>query len=137
MVKVVICDDEIQIRNGLKKVVEQADKDFRVVGLAGNGYEAHGQIKKLRPDIVLMDINMPGMDGLEVIGAFTDTMPDIKYVIVSGHDQYAYVRKAMQLGAYDYLLKPVDREELTSILQVLGGRRNGQEEVRCATTVRQ
>lgn len=133
--QVLICDDEIHIRNGLKKVVEQIS-GFEVAGLAGNGLEACELIRRKRPDIVLMDINMPGMDGLEVIQTFADIMPDIRYVMISGHDQYAYVRKAMQLGACDYLLKPVDKGELILILKTLGAGAQGQEEVSLAVAVR-
>lgn len=133
--QILICDDEIHIRNGLRKVVEQIP-GFEVAGLAGNGIDACELIRRKRPDIVLMDITMPGMDGLEVIQTFATIMPDIRYLIISGHDQYAYVRKAMQLGVCDYLLKPVDRGELVLILKTLAVGAQKQETVSLAAAVR-
>ena len=132
MIRIIICDDEIHIRNGLKKAIEQADSDFRVVAAAANGNEACSLIEELKPDVVLMDINMPGMNGLDVIRAHSGSGREIDYVIVSGYDDFHYTRKAVQLGAYDYLLKPVDKDELAAILKAIHEKRGRTQEISLA-----
>lgn len=135
MIRIIICDDEIHIRNGLKKMIEQADMAFRVTGMAANGNEACALIGDQKPDVVLMDINMPGMNGLDVIRAFAGELPETDYVIISGYDDFAYARKAVQLGAYDYLLKPVDTKELLSILQTINQKHSEKKEVSLAEKI--
>lgn len=123
MVRIVICDDEIHIREGLKKAIEQMDSRFEVAGLARNGDEASKIIARIKPDLVLMDINMPGKNGLDVMKILSDQLPDVKYIIISGYDEFSYARKAFLLGATDYLLKPIDKRELHALIKRLAGKK--------------
>ena len=117
MATIVICDDEIHIRQGLKKYIEQAPPNLQVAGVAANGPAALQLIRQVRPDIALMDINMPGISGLDVVQQVCENGPACRFVIISGYDEFAYARKALRLGAVDYLLKPIDHKELLRVLQ--------------------
>lgn len=117
MCKVIICDDEQTIRNGLKHLIESSDTKLEVVGMAGNGFEACSLINDMKPEIVLMDINMPGLNGLEVIREVSATSPFTKFIIVSGYDEFQYAQKAIQLKAFDYLLKPIDKKNLFAVIE--------------------
>lgn len=116
MCKVIICDDEPTIRNGLKHLIESHSK-LEVAGVAGNGFEACSLINEIKPEIVLMDINMPGLNGLEVMKEVSPTSPFTKFIIVSGYDEFQYAQKAIQLKAFDYLLKPIDKQNLFVVIE--------------------
>lgn len=117
MVDIVICDDEVILRNGLKSWVEKSGLPVRVSGTAGNGIQALELIAKQKPFIALMDINMPGMAGLDVIEETQKRGIDTRFIIISGHDEFQYARRACRLNVVDYLLKPIDREELVELLK--------------------
>lgn len=117
MCKIIICDDEPTIRNGLKNLIESSNEKFRVVGLATNGFEACKLINENQPEIVLMDINMPGMNGLDVMKEMSAISPFTKFIIISGYDEFQYAQKAIQLKAFDYLLKPIDKNNLFLVIE--------------------
>lgn len=117
MCKIIICDDEPTIRNGLKNLIETENSKLKVAGLAGNGFEACKLINEVKPEIVLMDINMPGLNGLEVIQEVSASSPLTKFIIISGYDEFQYAQKAIQLKAYDYLLKPIDKKNLFVVIE--------------------
>lgn len=117
--KVLLVDDEIMIREGFKCLFDWEAHGCEVVGEAADGMEALGQIDALLPDIVIMDINIPVMNGLKVIEVSRVKHPDIAYVIVSGYDDFAYCRQALRLQIRDYILKPVNYEELGSCIDNL------------------
>ncbi len=117
MIKTVIADDEKVIRNGLKKLLETSDFPLDIAPLAANGKEAVEIIKEVIPQIVLMDINMPGMKGLDVIEMVKPYIPNAKIIIISGHDDFQYARRALQLGAFDYLLKPINKTQLCDVIK--------------------
>lgn len=117
MCKIIICDDESTIRNGLKHLIESANPKYKVVGLAANGFEACRCINEIKPEIVLMDINMPGLNGLDVIEEVLSSSPLTKFIIISGHDEFQYAQKALQLKAFDYLLKPIDKKNLFVVME--------------------
>lgn len=117
MVDIVICDDEPILRNGLKSWVEKSGLPLEVSGAAGNGIQALELIVKQQPFIALMDINMPGMAGLDVVEEVQDRNIGTRFIIISGHDEFQYARRACHLNVVDYLLKPIDRKELLEILQ--------------------
>lgn len=117
MVDMVICDDEMILRNGLKSWVEKSGLPLKVSGTAGNGPQALELIADQKPFIALMDINMPGMAGLDVIEEIQNRGIDTRFIIISGHDEFQYARRACHLGVVDYLLKPIDREELVELLK--------------------
>ncbi|HBW13636.1 MAG TPA: DNA-binding response regulator [Proteiniclasticum sp.] len=117
MYKLLICDDEAIIRNGLKSIIEKTSADFDIIGLASNGFEAHEMILFEEPDLVLMDINMPGMTGLEIMENVQTQGIHSKFIIISGYDEFQYAQKAVKLRALDYILKPIDREKLLQSLE--------------------
>lgn len=117
--KVLLVDDEIMIREGFKHLFDWEAHGCEVVGEASDGMEALAQIDALLPDIVIMDINIPIMNGLKVIEVSRVKHPEIAYVIVSGYDDFAYCRQALRLQITDYILKPVNYEEFGSCIDNL------------------
>ena len=117
--KVLLVDDEIMIREGFKRLFDWEAHGCEVIGEASDGMEALAQIDTLLPDIVIMDINIPIMNGLKVIEISRTKHPEIAYVIVSGYDDFSYCKKALQLQITDYILKPVDYEEFGSCIDKL------------------
>lgn len=117
MVDIVICDDEVILRNGLKSWVEKSGLPLRVSNTAGNGIQALELISEEKPFIALMDINMPGMAGLDVIEEVQKRGIKTRFIIISGHDEFQYARRACHLNVVDYLLKPIDRGELVELLK--------------------
>lgn len=112
MAKIIVADDEIAIRQGLKNLVESYDLGLSCVGTARNGLEALELIREKRPDLALVDINMPHMNGLELIEQARELMPEGRIIIISGYDKFDFVRKALRLGVFDYLLKPINHGSL-------------------------
>ena len=117
--RVLLVDDEIMIREGFKRLFDWEAHDCQVVGEAGDGMEALAQIDALRPDIVIMDINIPIMSGLKVIQLSRIKHPQIAYVIVSGYDDFSYCQQALRLQITDYILKPVNYEEFGTCIDNL------------------
>ena len=117
--RVLLVDDEIMIREGFKRLFDWEAHDCQVVGEAADGMEALTQIDLLRPDIVIMDINIPIMNGLKVIQLARVKHPGIAFVIVSGYDDFSYCREALRLQITDYILKPVNYEEFGSCIDNL------------------
>ena len=117
--RVLLVDDEIMIREGFKRLFDWEAHDCEVVGEATDGMEALAQIDALLPDIAIMDINIPIMNGLKVIQLSRMKHPDIAFVIVSGYDDFAYCREALRLQITDYILKPVNYEEFGSCIDNL------------------
>ena len=114
--RVLLVDDEIMIREGFKRLFDWAAHDCEVVGEAGDGMEALTKIDALHPDIVIMDINIPIMNGLKVIQLSRIKHPNTAFVIVSGYDDFSYCREALRLQITDYILKPVNYEEFGSCI---------------------
>ena len=114
--RVLLVDDEIMIREGFKRLFDWQAHGCEVVGEAGDGMEALTQIDTLHPDIVIMDINIPIMNGLKVIQLSRIKHPGTAFVIVSGYDDFAYCREALRLQITDYILKPVNYEEFGSCI---------------------
>ena len=117
--RVLLVDDEIMIREGFKRLFDWEAHDCQVVGEAADGMEALAQIDTLRPDIVIMDINIPIMNGLKVIQLSRIKHPDTAFVIVSGYDDFSYCREALRLHITDYILKPVNYEEFGTCIDSL------------------
>lgn len=107
------------IREGFKRLFDWEAHDCEVVGEAADGMEALAQIDALLPDIAIMDINIPIMNGLKVIQLSRMKHPDIAFVIVSGYDDFSYCREALRLQITDYILKPVNYEEFGSCIDNL------------------
>jgi len=105
MLKVLLAEDEIIVRLGIKAVIAWEKHGFQFVGDAADGQEAMALIERENPDILLTDIMMPNMDGLALIEAVKIKYPHIRILVLSSYDEYDFVRKAMKLGAEDYVLK--------------------------------
>jgi two-component system response regulator YesN len=116
MTKLFIVDDEEEIREGLKNKIEWAKYDIEVCGVAENGERALKQITVTLPDVILVDIMMPVMNGLDLVKHLASEWPNIKSIVISGHDDFKYAQAALRLGAVDYLLKPCRPEEIISAI---------------------
>ncbi|HHP7231985.1 MAG TPA: response regulator [Xenococcaceae cyanobacterium] len=113
MIRILLVDDQFLLCEVLKTWLEVED-DFQVIGVAHDGQEGLEQVAKLQPDIVLMDIDMPGMDGLSATEQICDRFPQVKVIFLSGHDDDNYLGKSLRAGAKGYLLKNTTAEELAA-----------------------
>lgn len=133
MLKVILVDDEIQIRRGLKWKVDWEEEGFVIAGEASNGKEALQVIEEVMPDLVLTDVRMPVLDGMQLVKALSGKYPDIKVIVLSGYSDFEYVRSSLVEGVKDYLLKPVDPEELTAALRKSRGEVEAEKQRRMET----
>lgn len=117
--RVLLVDDEIMIREGFKKLFDWDAHDCEVVGEAADGMEALTGIDTLKPDLVIMDINIPIINGLKVIQMSRIKYPEMAFVIVSGYDDFSYCREALRLQITDYILKPVNYDEFGNCIDNL------------------
>lgn len=115
-VRVLIVEDETLVRNAIRTMVEESGLGFAVTGEAENGLAALEMIEDCNPHIVITDIRMPGMDGIQLAREVNFAYPIIKTIIVSGYNEFAYAKQAMQVGVADYILKPISRQELLESL---------------------
>ncbi|WP_054027919.1 AraC family transcriptional regulator [Bacillus sp. FJAT-28004] len=119
MYRLLIADDEALEREGLELIVERMlPNTFQIIH-AENGRVAIEMAEEYRPHIVLMDVNMPGIQGLEAIREIKLTLPDAKFVMVTAYDYFAYAKEALSLGVKEYLVKPAKREQVVHTLQQL------------------
>lgn len=116
MFRVFMVDDEPSVIEGLKIMIPWEEFDFELCGEASNGQEALIKIEKLHPHLIITDICMPGINGLELIYKVQELDSETEFVILSGYADFAYVQEAMRHKVMDYLLKPLDHEEIVSIL---------------------
>lgn len=122
-INIVLADDHVLVRNGIKAMLE-SDTELTVVGEASNGVEALETTKSLKPDILVLDIRMPEMTGLEAASKLKEYSPETKAVILSMHDSEEYVIQALDAGAFGYMLKDTDKVEFIKALkQVYKGNR--------------
>lgn len=119
MLKVFLVEDETLIREGLRDRIPWEQYGFRFVGEAGDGEMALPLIRKTRPDVIITDIKMPFMDGLELSRIVKEEFPKTKILIVSGYDDFEYAREALTIGVDQYILKPVTRMNLRKVLEEL------------------
>ena len=117
MYHIVIADDEEYTRDLLAKNINLSQKEFQVIGKAQDGQEALKLVKELQPDILITDICMPVMDGLELIYKIQELNYSMKTVIISGYDDFAYAKRAVTLGVTEYLLKPFSPDEVYEVLE--------------------
>lgn len=117
MISVVVADDEKTIRRGLIKALEGLDMALAVIGEARDGEEALELVKKTSPDVILLDINMPKMNGLDFAKELKDNGSGTKIIMVTGYDDYEYIRTALKIGVFDYILKPVNQGVLMTVLK--------------------
>lgn len=120
MIRVLLVDDEFLVCTYLRQLIDWEANGCRIVGQAGNGTQAVEKINALKPDLVFLDVNMPEMDGIELIRYIHAEHPSIKVVMLSSYSDYHYVRETMKFGASDYILKhELNPEELTGLLKQL------------------
>lgn len=115
--KIVIVEDEIRIREGISKLVCKLNEDYEVVGEASNGEEGLKLICSVQPDVIITDIKMPMMDGLEMLNLLADKGIKAKTIVLSAYSEFEYARQAMRLGVKEYLLKPIVVGEISDSLQ--------------------
>lgn len=117
-IKIVIIDDHQLFREGVKRILDFEDT-FEVVAEGDDGIEAVELYRKYEPDVILMDINMPNMNGVEATEELLKEYPDAKVIILSIHDDGAYVTHAMKTGALGYMLKEMDADEIIEAIKVV------------------
>ncbi|MDO4294888.1 MAG: response regulator [bacterium] len=125
--RIMLVDDEEEVRKGIIRKIDWESLGFQVVGDAENGEEALEKIEQLEPEVVMTDIRMPYMDGLTLCSRIRQKYPSIKLLIFSGFDDFDYAQQAIKLNVTEYILKPVNGEELTEILNRV--RENLDEEI--------
>ena len=121
MLKLLLVDDESTIRKGMRTCIDWAQSGVELIGAACDGAQAYEMAQKLYPDIILTDIRMPVMDGIELTGLLRKALPDCKVIIMSGYDEFDYAKRLMGMQVTDYLLKPVDETELRGVLFRIAG----------------
>ncbi|OKP86222.1 hypothetical protein A3844_14230 [Paenibacillus helianthi] len=119
MIKVLIVDDEPKLREGMRTLIPWEEYGYTVVGTAASGLEALDKFRTLAPMLMIADIRMPGMDGLELVGELRKENANCHVLILSGYADFEYAKRAISYHIDGYLLKPVDEEELISYLQEL------------------
>ncbi len=120
MLKLLIVDDEPTIRRGIRESIDWARHGVRIVGEAANGQRALEAVRALAPDVALVDIMMPRLDGLAFCEQCRRESPRVRLIIVSGYDEFALAQKAIRVGVDDYLLKPVGAEQLVETVAKAG-----------------
>ena len=128
MLNVYIADDEVWVTLGLKKLLDKIDIESFVVGIANNGLTAKEEIAMFKPDVVFTDIRMPGLSGLDLLQAIPEVSPETKVVIITGFAEFAYAKEAVQHHAYDYLLKPIKKEDLIRVMSAIVNERGDRND---------
>lgn len=122
MIRVIIADDHKLVRDGLRSLLAQAAADMEVVGEAGNGREVLAVLEKTEADVVLMDVDMPELNGIDTTRQLAGPFPQVKVLMLTMADNEQWVIESVQAGAHGYLLKSAGRKELlTAIRTVAGG----------------
>ena len=114
--RLLIADDEPLIRRGIKKLVNLSEIGIEEVYEADNGEETLQLFEQYHPEIVLLDINMPRVDGLTVAKEIKSLSPETKIAMLTGYNYFDYAQKAIRIGVEDYILKPVSKKEITEII---------------------
>lgn len=114
--KIVIVDDEYLIRNLIRNCIDWDSLGIEIIGEASNAHECLNLMEKSKPDIVLTDINMPLTNGLDMSKHLLDKYPDVKVIVITGYSEFEYAKRSIRLGISDFLLKPIDDEELKDVV---------------------
>ena len=117
--KIVIVEDEIRIREGLIKLLGRIDRNYQVVGEADNGKSGLELILSIKPDLIITDVQMPEMDGLEMLRCLQKEGVFPKVIILSAYSEFSYAQQAIKLGVSEYLIKPIMINELTQSLRAV------------------
>lgn len=122
MLKIFLVEDEIVMREGIKNNIQWEKEGFEFVGEASDGELAYPMICKLCPDIIITDIRMPFMDGLELSRLVKKELPGVSIIILSGYDEFEYAKEAIKIGVTEYLVKPVSSAKLLEAVKEIGAR---------------
>jgi two-component system response regulator YesN len=125
--KVIVVDDEDSVRQGISRHIDWRGLGFEIVGDADNGADALELAESALPDLVITDIKMPYMDGLELTARLRAALPAVKVIIISGFDDFEYAKQAISLNIAEYVLKPVNVEELSDVLRRVRGEMEREE----------
>lgn len=117
MIKAILVDDEDIIREGISKFIDWTSLGLELVGQAANGREAVELVKMMAPEVIVTDVKMPMMSGIELLALAKDQKPDCVVIMISSYDQFEYAQQSLNLGAYAYLLKPIDTDKLIQLLK--------------------
>lgn len=115
MIKVMIVDDEQIVREGIQFIINKSFPDVAIVAMAKTGREAIELFEECRPNLIFMDIQMPGINGIDAIRSIRNIDSRVRFVIVSAYEHFDYAKKAVQLGVEDYVLKPINRRRMEEI----------------------
>ncbi|KAB8129927.1 response regulator transcription factor [Gracilibacillus oryzae] len=126
MQKVLIVDDERRTRQGLVSIINWEDYGFTVADTASNGFDALEKYSHIAPDLLIIDMKMPGMSGIELIEKIRKNDRSINILILSGHAEFEFAKKALKLNVTGYMLKPIEEEELISYLEQIQNKRQQQ-----------
>ncbi len=121
MYKVLLVDDEYMVTEGLKRLIPFDKWDMEVVATASHADEALEYVQENPVDVIISDVNMPDKTGLDMIREMKEILPDAAYILLSGYQEFDYVKRAMNLSVVDYLVKPVDKVELGNLLEKIAG----------------
>ena len=124
--RILLADDERGIAEGLSILLMQMGQPWEIVGIAEDGEEAIRMVHHLDPDLVITDVRMPVMDGLEMIRRLTEEGARCRFIILSGYADFAYAQQAMKLGVRAYVTKPVDEDELAQAILSLLAEKDGE-----------
>ncbi len=127
MYKLVVIDDEFIVVEGIKAIIARMKLGFEIVGFAYDGITALEVIRDTKPDIVITDIRIPGMDGLSLIEESKEILPDTAFIIISGYNEFEYARRALTLGVKGYVDKPITMEKLSEVLSLVEKEFEGHE----------
>jgi two-component system response regulator YesN len=116
MLKVLLADDEPVILRGLKKIIPWEDYGLEIIGEATNGLDLLETAKENLPDLIISDISMPGLSGIEVIEQMRKLDLSTKFIFVSAYNDSAHINTAKEYGAEDYLIKPINKDELEQVI---------------------
>lgn len=119
MIRVMIVEDEPVIRNGIATVLPWSEMGCQVVALAENGQDGLEKAAECAPHLVISDIRMPRMDGLDMIEGLIKIIPKVKIILLTGYKEFEYAKRAIEFGVSDYILKPVDQEQLENVVRKL------------------
>jgi len=117
-INILLADDHLLVRNGIKSLLEE-DQNLHVIGEAANGQEALQLAKKLQPDLLIIDVRMPIMDGIEAVGLLQNYAPNTKAIVLSMHDSEEYILKSIKAGASGYLLKDTGKLEFIKAINTI------------------
>ena len=117
MLKMIIADDERIIRETISTIIDWKQYGITLTGLCSNGIEAYDMILDESPDLVITDIRMPGMNGLELISRVSQTDLTTQFILLSGYGEFEYAKQAMKYGVRHYLLKPCNEQQIIDAVQ--------------------